>query len=118
MLERRSKASFLALELDTEQTDLLRLAINLGHSHYDSGFPHEIQSILHGIRLPVEVLRQMKVKTGDKLSLVVRPEGAMLVPKRPKYALTDLIAQCNLNAAPPVDLAEWTSIKPEGREVW
>lgn len=70
------------------------------------------------VRLPTELLSQLKVALGDKLSVEVRPEGAMLKPKRPTYRLSDLIAQCDLNAPAPADMAIWSNVKPVGREAW
>ena len=36
----------------------------------------------------------------------------------PRPCLADLVAQCDLKAPPPADLAQWESTKPVGREVW
>jgi hypothetical protein len=39
----------------------------------------------------------------------------MLTTKR-KYVLADMIAQCDLNAPPPADLALWDVAQPTGGE--
>lgn len=70
------------------------------------------------VRLPSALLDQLKVALGDKLSVDVRPEGVMLKPAKHKYALADLVAQCDPNAAMPADLAVWRDAKPVGREAW
>ncbi len=70
------------------------------------------------VRLPTALLDQLKLVLGDKLSVDIRPEGVMLMPKRPRYVLADLIAQCDPNAAPPADLAAWQNLEPVGREAW
>ena len=70
------------------------------------------------VRLPTELLRQLKVALGDKLSVDVRPEGVMLKAKRPTYALADLIAQCDSKAPVPADLKAWNDITSVGREAW
>jgi antitoxin ChpS len=70
------------------------------------------------VRLPTELLSMLKASLGDKLSVDVRPEGVMLKAKRPAYVLADLVAQCDLNAPEPADMAAWNNIKPVGREVW
>ena len=70
------------------------------------------------VRLPTALLDQLNVVLGDKLTIDIRPEGVMLLPKRPRYVLADLIAQCDLNAAPPADMAAWNEMKPVGREAW
>lgn len=68
------------------------------------------------VKLPTELLALLKVKLGDKLSVNVQPAGVLLTPSRPKFALADLIAQCDLEASEPADLAAWSDIKPTGRE--
>ena len=70
------------------------------------------------IRLPTELLGMLKVSLGDKLSVDVRPEGVMLKAKRPVYALADLVAQCDITAKEPADMAAWNNVKPVGREEW
>lgn len=70
------------------------------------------------VRLPTELLGQLKVALGDKLSVDIHPEGVMLKPKRHTYALKDLIAQCDHKAPMPVDMGAWGQIQPVGREAW
>lgn len=41
-----------------------------------------------------------------------------IVLRKRKHRLADLIAQCDLKAPPPVDLASWESTKTAGREIW
>ena len=70
------------------------------------------------VRLPTELLGMLKVSLGDKLTVDVRAEGVMLKAKRPTYSLTDLVAQCDMTAKEPEDMAVWNKVKPVGREVW
>jgi antitoxin ChpS len=70
------------------------------------------------VRLPTELLGILKVTLGDKLSVNVQPEGVLLKAARLSYSLADLVAQCDLSAPEPADLAEWSNVKPVGREVW
>ena len=70
------------------------------------------------VRLPTELLGLLKVTLGDKLSVNVLPEGVLLKAARPSYSLADLVAQCDLSAAEPADMAAWSQIKPVGREAW
>jgi antitoxin ChpS len=70
------------------------------------------------VRLPAALLNQVHLTLGDKLTVDVRPEGIVLIPARPKYSLEELVAQCDLAAPMPEDLAAWNNIKPVGREVW
>lgn len=70
------------------------------------------------VRLPAELLALLKVSPGDKLSVNVQPEGILLKPARPSYALADLLALCDPSAPEPADLAAWSEIKPVGRETW
>lgn len=70
------------------------------------------------VRLPTELLGLLKVTLGDKLSVNVLPDGVLLKAARPSYSLADLVAQCDLTAPEPADMAAWSSIKPVGREAW
>ena len=70
------------------------------------------------VRLPTELLSLLKASLGDKLSVDVRSDGVMLKAKRPAYTLADLVAQCDMAAKEPADMAVWNNIKPVGREVW
>lgn len=70
------------------------------------------------VRLPTELLGMLKVTLGDKLSVKVQPDGVLLKAARPSYSLADLVAQCDLSAPEPADLAAWSRVKPVGREAW
>lgn len=70
------------------------------------------------VRLPSALLDQLNVKQGDKLAVEVRSDGVMLKPKRQSYALADLIAQCDMNASMPQDMASWSDAAPVGNETW
>jgi len=70
------------------------------------------------VRLPSTLLSQLGVALGDRLSAEMQPEGLVLRPARKSYSLADLMAQCDLKAAPPADVAVWEDSKPVGQEVW
>lgn len=70
------------------------------------------------VRLPAALLSQLGVGLGDKLSAEMQAEGLVLRPARTAYSLADLMAQCDLNAAPPADLEAWEGAKPVGQEIW
>ncbi|MCF5470868.1 AbrB/MazE/SpoVT family DNA-binding domain-containing protein [Pseudomonas syringae] len=71
------------------------------------------------IRLPANVLKQMSLSTGDVLTLDASAEVITLKPAKAKlhYRLADLMAQCDLSAPEPAELAAWNAIQPVGREV-
>ncbi|QHF43045.1 PbsX family transcriptional regulator [Pseudomonas sp. S35] len=70
------------------------------------------------IRLPSTALKQMSLVNGDVLILDVSAEAMTLKPAKakPHYRLTDLMAQCDLTAPEPAELAAWNAISPVGRE--
>lgn len=70
------------------------------------------------VRLPAALLSQLGVALGDKLSADMQADGLVLRPARKTYSLADLMAQCDLKAAPPADVAGWEATKPVGQEVW
>lgn len=71
------------------------------------------------IRLPAAVLKQMRLGVGSTLNLDTAGEALVLKPVRskPKYTLEELMAQCDLNAPEPADMADWNAMRPVGREV-
>ena len=71
------------------------------------------------IRIPSTVLKQMRLEVGSTLSLDTAGESMVLKPVRskPKYTLEELMAQCDLNAPEPEDMAAWNTMRPAGREV-
>ncbi|VVM62415.1 Antitoxin ChpS [Pseudomonas fluorescens] len=70
------------------------------------------------IRLPSTLLKQMSLVSGDLLTLDVSAEAMTLKPAKTKrhYRLADLMAQCDLSAPEPADLAAWNAMQPVGRE--
>lgn len=70
------------------------------------------------IRLPAIVLKQMSLVSGDVLVLDVSAEAITLKPAKakPHYRLADLMAQCDLTAPEPAELAAWNAMQPVGRE--
>lgn len=72
-----------------------------------------------GIRLPSTLLKQLGLGLGDLLQVVsASTEGLTMKPAKakPRYKLSELIAQCDLNAPEPVELAAWNNMQPVGRE--
>ena len=71
------------------------------------------------IRLPAAVLKQLQLGVGSTLSLDTAGETMVLKPLRtkPKYTLEALMAQCDLTAPEPADMADWNAMRPVGREV-
>ncbi|HCH7474714.1 AbrB/MazE/SpoVT family DNA-binding domain-containing protein [Pseudomonas aeruginosa] len=70
------------------------------------------------IRLPAAVLKQMSLAVGFVLKLDVTPEAMTLKPAKakPHYKLEELMAQCDLSAPEPAEMAAWNAIQPVGRE--
>lgn len=68
--------------------------------------------------LPPTVLKDLGLSAGQAMTLETTERGAIVLARKKKYNLTDLIAQCDLNAPPPDDLGLWDAAKPVGQEVW
>lgn len=70
------------------------------------------------IRLPATILKQMHLSVGSTLSLDTSGEALVLKPVRtkPEYTLEALMAQCDLTAPEPADMAAWNAMRPVGRE--
>ncbi len=52
------------------------------------------------------------------MTLDTTADGRITLVAKRRHNLSDLIAQCDLQAAPPLDLALWDISRPVGKEVW
>ena len=68
--------------------------------------------------LPPPVLKDLGLAAGQTMTLDTTQDGRIILVRKRKYRLADLIAQCDMKAPPPVDLALWDSTKPAGKEIW
>lgn len=69
------------------------------------------------LSFPPSLLRELGLKAGQVLMLTKTADGLItLTPKR-RYTLAELIAQCDLKAPPPADLAIWDTARPVGQEI-
>lgn len=68
--------------------------------------------------MPPPVLKDLGIGVGQHLSLDTTVDGKIVLTPKRKFNLADMIAQCDLKAAPPVDLALWETAKPVGGEVF
>jgi antitoxin ChpS len=69
------------------------------------------------LSFPPALLRDLGLKVGQSLTLGKTADGLItLAPKR-RYTLAELIAQCDLKAPPPADMAIWDAARPVGQEV-
>lgn len=71
-----------------------------------------------GVMFPPAVLKDLGMKAGIAMTMDTTPDGKiMLTPKR-RYSLSELIAQCNPQAAPAADMVQWDGAKPVGQEAF
>lgn len=72
-----------------------------------------------GAILPAAMLKNLNLREGD--AITVREEGSRIVIERavtrPRYKLADLVAQCDLTAAPSAELLEWENAPMAGEEL-
>lgn len=68
--------------------------------------------------MPPAVLRDLGLAAGQTMILVTNEQGHIVLVRKRKYVLADLIAQCDWKAPPPADLTLWDGAKPVGQEVW
>lgn len=67
--------------------------------------------------MPPPVLKDLRMSVGQHLTLATTPDGNIILSPKRKYVLAELIAQCELKAPPPADLALWDVARPVGQEV-
>jgi antitoxin ChpS len=66
--------------------------------------------------MPPPVLKDLGMRVGQHLTLDTTPDGKIVLTPKRKYALADLIGQCDLTAHPPADLRLWDVARPVGQE--
>jgi antitoxin ChpS len=67
--------------------------------------------------MPPPVLKDLGIGVGHHLTLNTTPDGKIVLTPKRKYVLADMIAQCDLKAPMPADLALWDVAHPVGQEV-
>lgn len=68
--------------------------------------------------LPPPVLKDLGIAAGERMSLQTTDDGRIVLTRKRKHSLKDMIAACDPKAAPPADLELWDRSKPAGQEVW
>lgn len=68
--------------------------------------------------LPPAVLRDLDLSAGQVMTLDATADGTIVLARKRRYVLADLLAQCDAKAQPPADLNLWAAAKPVGTEVW
>lgn len=70
------------------------------------------------LAIPPAVLKDLGLEAGQSMTLDSTPDGRITLAPRRRHRLADLLAQCDLKAPPPADLALWDNSKAAGREAW
>jgi antitoxin ChpS len=70
-----------------------------------------------GAVFPPAVLKDLGLRPGTTMTMDTTADGKITLSPKRKYSLSDLIAQCNLKAAPPADMAAWNTAGPVGQEI-
>ncbi len=68
--------------------------------------------------LPPAVLRDLGIAAGQAMTLATTPDGEIMLTRKMRHTLAEMIAQCDLKAAPPADMVLWEAARPAGQEVW
>jgi antitoxin ChpS len=68
--------------------------------------------------IPKAILEGLGLSANEKVALRIDDGKLVVEPRpRPRYALADLIAQCDSNAPENLDNRAWDEAQPVGREV-
>ena len=68
--------------------------------------------------LPPTVLKSLGLAAGQSMTLATTDDGHIVLARKPRYSLQDLLEQCDHKAPPPADLALWDNATPLGQEAW
>ena len=66
--------------------------------------------------MPPLVLKDLGIGVGQHMTLDTTADGKIVLTPKRKYTLTHMIAQCDLKARAPADLALWDAARPVGSE--
>lgn len=70
-----------------------------------------------GAAFPPSVLKDLGLKAGQSMTMGTTVDGAITLSPKRKFTLADLIAQCDVKAPPPADMARWDAARPVGQEI-
>ncbi|WP_423164528.1 AbrB/MazE/SpoVT family DNA-binding domain-containing protein [Stenotrophomonas maltophilia] len=72
------------------------------------------------VRLPVNVLKDLELGSGDVLDLNVERGALLMKPVKEKlrFELADLVAQCDLQSPKDSELEAWDGTTQVGNEAW
>lgn len=68
--------------------------------------------------LPPALLKELRLVAGQLMTLNVTHDGTIILSRRRKFTLDELIAMCDTAAPVPPDLPLWEAAKPVGGELW
>ena len=71
-----------------------------------------------GLVIPKPVRESLHLSAGQTVILEQTQQGLFVKAKPPQYTLEELLAQCDLNAPPLPDIAEWQDMPATGKESW
>jgi antitoxin ChpS len=71
-----------------------------------------------GVVIPKVLRDSMALSAGQTIALEQTEHGLLLKPITKKISLSELLAQCDPNAAMPEDLGSWESSAVVGNELW
>ena len=67
--------------------------------------------------IPSSILKVLNIGAGQRFALANTLDGKIVLTPKRKHVLADMIAACDLNAPPPVDLGLWNDLPRAGKEV-
>lgn len=70
-----------------------------------------------GAAFPPSVLKNLGLKAGQAMIMDTTADGKITLSPKRKYTLSELIAQCDLKAPPPADMALWDAARSVGQEI-
>lgn len=68
--------------------------------------------------LPPPVLKDLGIAAGQHMTLQTTEDGRIVLSRKRRYSLAEMVAQCDPKAEPPADLKLWDHAKAAGQEVW
>jgi len=67
--------------------------------------------------LPPALLKNLGLAAGQHMTLSTNEKGDIVLARKRKYHLAELVAQCDMKAQVPADIRTWDSAEPVGHEI-
>lgn len=67
--------------------------------------------------IPKHILEMAQLRAGTQVEIDIQDGRIVIIPKKPRYTLAELMAQCDLSQGMDEEEREWLETPPVGEEL-